>query len=163
MPGMMDTILNLGLTLEGVEALARATDNPCFAWDSFRRLLAMYGEVVLGEKAEVFEEKLSALKDRRRVKTDAELSPFDPTERLDEKGVGRLVRLAVEEGRRANPKLKLGLCGEHGGRRGACSSWPSSWTAPLRAPSACSPPAWRRPRWGCGLPGCYRAKPPVSP
>jgi pyruvate,orthophosphate dikinase len=43
------------------------------------------------------------------------LFPFDPTERLDEKGVGRLLRLAVEEGRRANPALKLGLCGEHGG------------------------------------------------
>jgi len=47
------------------------------------------------------------------------LWPFDPTERLDEKGVGRLLRLAVEEGRRANPALKLGLCGEHGGEAGS--------------------------------------------
>ena len=47
------------------------------------------------------------------------LFPFDPTERLDEKGVGRLLRLAVEEGRRANPALKLGLCGEHGGEAGS--------------------------------------------
>ncbi|TFU17946.1 pyruvate, phosphate dikinase [Thermus tengchongensis] len=77
MPGMMDTILNLGLNLEGVQALARATGNPRFAWDAFRRLLAMYGEVVLGEKAEVFEEKLSALKERRGVASDAELSPED--------------------------------------------------------------------------------------
>lgn len=43
MPGMMDTILNLGLSLEGVESLARATGNPRFAWDAFRRLLSMYG------------------------------------------------------------------------------------------------------------------------
>lgn len=43
------------------------------------------------------------------------LFPFDPTERLDEKGVGRLLRMAAEEGRKANPRLKLGLCGEHGG------------------------------------------------
>ncbi len=49
----------------GVEALARATGNPRFAWDSFRRLLAMYGEVVLGERAEVFEGMLSALKEGR--------------------------------------------------------------------------------------------------
>jgi pyruvate,orthophosphate dikinase len=47
------------------------------------------------------------------------LWPFDPTERLDEKGVGRLLRLAVEEGRWANPALKLGLCGEHGGEAGS--------------------------------------------
>jgi len=47
------------------------------------------------------------------------LFPFDPSERLDEKGVGRLLRLAVEEGRRANPGLKLGLCGEHGGEAGS--------------------------------------------
>jgi pyruvate,orthophosphate dikinase len=77
MPGMMDTILNLGLTLEGVEALARATGNPRFAWDSFRRLLAMYGEVVLGEGSEVFEEKLSALKERRGAETEADLTAED--------------------------------------------------------------------------------------
>ncbi|MCH1927262.1 pyruvate, phosphate dikinase, partial [Shewanella sp. C31] len=77
MPGMMDTILNLGLTLEGVEALSRATANPRFAWDSFRRLLAMYGEVVLGERAEAFEGMLSALKEERRAATDADLGPED--------------------------------------------------------------------------------------
>ena len=47
------------------------------------------------------------------------LFPFDPTERLDEKGVGRLLRMAAEEGRKANPRLKLGLCGEHGGEAGS--------------------------------------------
>jgi len=77
MPGMMDTILNLGLTLEGVETLARATGNPRFAWDSFRRLLAMYGEVVLGERPEAFEEALAALKARRKVVGDAELAAED--------------------------------------------------------------------------------------
>ncbi|KHG64790.1 pyruvate phosphate dikinase [Thermus sp. 2.9] len=77
MPGMMDTILNLGLTLEGVEALARAAENPRFAWDTFRRLLAMYGEVVLGEKAEVFEGMLAALKAERRVEADTALSAED--------------------------------------------------------------------------------------
>ncbi|AEV16275.1 Pyruvate phosphate dikinase [Thermus sp. CCB_US3_UF1] len=89
MPGMMDTILNLGLSLEGVGALARATGNPRFAWDAFRRLLAMYGEVVLGERAEVFEERLSALKARRGVRTDAELSAED----LEELALGYLRHL----------------------------------------------------------------------
>ncbi len=77
MPGMMDTILNLGLTLEGVESLARASGNPRFAWDTFRRLLAMYGEVVLREKAEVFEGLLSAVKETRGVQSDAELTTED--------------------------------------------------------------------------------------
>lgn len=54
MPGMMDTILNLGLTEAGVSGLAAATQNPRFAWDAYRRLLAMYGEVVLGLAPEVF-------------------------------------------------------------------------------------------------------------
>ncbi|HHO58482.1 MAG TPA: pyruvate, phosphate dikinase, partial [Oceanithermus profundus] len=55
MPGMMDTILNLGLTPDGVQALAEATGQPRFAWDSYRRLVQMYGEVVLGIEAEGFE------------------------------------------------------------------------------------------------------------
>ena len=48
MPGMMDTILNLGLNDETVEALAKATNNPRFAWDCYRRFVQMYGDVVMG-------------------------------------------------------------------------------------------------------------------
>lgn len=50
MPGMMDTILNLGLNDEAVEGLARKTGNPRFAWDSYRRFVQMYGDVVMGLK-----------------------------------------------------------------------------------------------------------------
>ena len=50
MPGMMDTILNLGLNDEVVEGLSRKTNNPRFAWDSYRRFVQMYGDVVLGMK-----------------------------------------------------------------------------------------------------------------
>ena len=50
MPGMMDTILNLGLNDEVVEGLIRKTGNPRFAWDSYRRFVQMYGDVVLGMK-----------------------------------------------------------------------------------------------------------------
>src|SRR6185436_20003185 len=48
MPGMMDTVLNLGLNDETVEGLARKSDNPRFAWDSYRRFVTMFGDVVLG-------------------------------------------------------------------------------------------------------------------
>ncbi len=60
MPGMMDTILNLGLNDEAVEGLARTTSNPRFAYDSYRRLIQMYGEVVEGIDAHRFEQALPA-------------------------------------------------------------------------------------------------------
>jgi pyruvate,orthophosphate dikinase len=73
MPGMMDTILNLGLNDQSVEALAKRSNNPRFAYDSYRRLIQMFGNVVLEiEKAE-FEEIFDAKKKQRRVKLDTEL------------------------------------------------------------------------------------------
>ena len=77
MPGMMDTILNLGLNDEAVEGLARATGNDRFAWDAYRRLVQMYGDVVAGVDAQQFEHELAALKDKRGVEQDVELSADD--------------------------------------------------------------------------------------
>jgi pyruvate,orthophosphate dikinase len=77
MPGMMDTILNLGLNDVAVEGVASATGNPRFAFDSYRRLIQMYGEVVDGVEGQLFEEELQALKERRRVRQDVELTADD--------------------------------------------------------------------------------------
>jgi pyruvate, orthophosphate dikinase len=77
MPGMMDTILNLGLNDVAVEGLAAATGNPRFAFDSYRRLIQMYGEVVEGIDAHAFEGELQALKERRGVRQDVELTDDD--------------------------------------------------------------------------------------
>jgi pyruvate,orthophosphate dikinase len=77
MPGMMDTILNLGLNDEAVEGLARTTDNPRFAYDSYRRLIQMYGEVVEGIDANRFERALGDLKSARGVQQDVELDADD--------------------------------------------------------------------------------------
>jgi pyruvate,orthophosphate dikinase len=77
MPGMMDTILNLGLNDESVEGLARSTDNPRFAFDSYRRLIQMYGEVVDGVDPQRFERALTDLKSERGVQQDVELSSDD--------------------------------------------------------------------------------------
>jgi pyruvate,orthophosphate dikinase len=80
MPGMMDTVLNLGLNDETVEGLARKSGNPRFAWDSYRRFVAMFGDVVLGMKPEKkedrdpFEEILERKKHALRVKFDSDLS-----------------------------------------------------------------------------------------
>jgi pyruvate, orthophosphate dikinase len=77
MPGMMDTILNLGLDDVAVEGLAGATGNPRFAYDSYRRLIQMYGEVVDGIDGHVFEGELQALKETRGAKLDVELTADD--------------------------------------------------------------------------------------
>ena len=77
MPGMMDTILNLGLNDVAVEGLAAATGNARFALDSYRRLIQMYGEVVDGIDGHLFEGELQALKERRGVSQDVDLTADD--------------------------------------------------------------------------------------
>ena len=77
MPGMMDTILNLGLNDTAVEGLAEATGNPRFAYDSYRRLIQMYGEVVDGVDGHLFEQELQGLKERRGIRQDVELTADD--------------------------------------------------------------------------------------
>jgi pyruvate,orthophosphate dikinase len=73
MPGMMETVLNLGLNDETVEGLAAWTQNERFAWDCYRRFLAMFGDVVLGIRREAFDEHLAALKTRLGVTSDPEV------------------------------------------------------------------------------------------
>lgn len=77
MPGMMDTILNLGLNDEAVAGLARATGNERFAYDAYRRLVQMFGDVVEAVDAQLFERELAALKERREVAQDVELDADD--------------------------------------------------------------------------------------
>jgi len=77
MPGMMDTVLNIGLNDETAKGLVELTGNERFVYDSFRRLIQMFGSVVRGIPDEVFEEKISELRSRAGVKTDAELAAED--------------------------------------------------------------------------------------
>jgi pyruvate,orthophosphate dikinase len=75
MPGMMDTILNLGLNDKAVEALAKRSNNPRFAYDSYRRLIQMFGDVVLDIEKKKFEHIFDTVKARENVKYDYELQP----------------------------------------------------------------------------------------
>jgi pyruvate,orthophosphate dikinase len=75
MPGMMDTILNLGLNDQAVEALAKLSNNPRFAYDSYRRLIQMFGDVVLDVPKKKFEHIFDGVKHRTGVKFDYELQP----------------------------------------------------------------------------------------
>jgi len=74
MPGMMDTVLNLGLNDTTVEALAKKSGNPRFAWDSYRRFIHMYGDVVMGVPHELFEAAIAKKREDEGVEQDNELS-----------------------------------------------------------------------------------------
>ena len=74
MPGMMDTILNLGLNDEAVEAMAKLTNNPRFAYDSYRRFIQMFSDVVMGIEKRLFENKIDEMKERKNVQFDTELT-----------------------------------------------------------------------------------------
>jgi pyruvate, orthophosphate dikinase len=80
MPGMLDTVLNVGLNDRAVDGLAEATDNERFAWDAYRRLIQMFGNVVHGISGDRFEEVIKEARDQYGAKTDAAL----PTEALKE-------------------------------------------------------------------------------
>jgi len=73
MPGMMDTILNLGLNDQSVEALAKRSKNPRFAYDSYRRLIQMFGNVVLDIPKPAFDEVFDGIKKRKKAKLDTDL------------------------------------------------------------------------------------------
>jgi pyruvate,orthophosphate dikinase len=77
MPGMMETVLNLGLNDETVEGLAARTQNERFAWDCYRRFMTMFGDVVLGIRREVFEEHLVAVKERLGLQSDPDVPAIE--------------------------------------------------------------------------------------
>ncbi|MBU5625861.1 pyruvate, phosphate dikinase [Oscillibacter sp. MSJ-2] len=77
MPGMMDTILNLGLNDQVVEAFAKKTNNPRFAYDSYRRFIQMYSDVVMEVGKKYFEQLIDEMKEKRGVKLDTELTAAD--------------------------------------------------------------------------------------
>ncbi|GHH93744.1 pyruvate, phosphate dikinase [Streptomyces capillispiralis] len=77
MPGMMDTVLNIGLSDKSVQGLARQAGDDRFAWDSYRRLIQMFGKTVLGVDGELFEDALEAAKTAKKVTVDTELEAAD--------------------------------------------------------------------------------------
>ncbi|MCZ4512106.1 pyruvate, phosphate dikinase [Streptomyces sp. ActVer] len=77
MPGMMDTVLNIGLSDKSVQGLAKQAGDDRFAWDSYRRLIQMFGKTVLGVEGELFEDALEAAKDAKKVTVDTDLEAAD--------------------------------------------------------------------------------------
>jgi pyruvate,orthophosphate dikinase len=107
MPGMMDTVLNIGLNDDSVDGLAKQADNPRFAWDSYRRLIQMFGKTVLGVDGEHFDEVFDAAKDAKGTKDDLDLDEGDL------RGIVERYKLVVEKhaGRPfpADPREQLDL------------------------------------------------------
>ena len=77
MPGMMDTILNLGMNDKAVRGLAQKTANPRFAWDAYRRFIQMFGDVAMGVPSDAFEDAIDEIKKAKGVKLDTELDAAD--------------------------------------------------------------------------------------
>ncbi len=107
MPGMMDTVLNLGLNDRSVEGLAARTDNPRFAWDCYRRFISMFGDVVLDIPKRRFEEELAALKSSRNAKYDTDLG-MDDLKQLVATYKG-LVQEAIGQDFPQDPRVQLDM------------------------------------------------------
>ena len=105
MPGMMDTVLNLGLNTESVEGLIKKSNNPRFAWDSYRRFIQMFGSVVMGIDGEKFEEKMDELKKRKNTQKDTDLNADDLKELVGE--FKRVYSEATNEEFPEDPKEQL--------------------------------------------------------
>ena len=84
MPGMMDTVLNLGLNDQSINGLIKQTENPRFAWDSYRRFIQMFSNVVMGLDGDLFENAINLMKRSRGVETDTDLSAEDLQELVAE-------------------------------------------------------------------------------
>jgi pyruvate, orthophosphate dikinase len=105
MPGMMDTILNLGLNDIAVEAMAELTKNPRFAYDSYRRFIQMFSDVVMNIEKRLFENKIDELKERKNVEFDTDLTADDLKELVGE--FKELYRKEKGEDFPSDPKMQL--------------------------------------------------------
>ena len=105
MPGMMDTILNLGMNDDVVEGVASLTGNPRFAYDSYRRFIQMFADVVMGLNKAKFEEIIDEMKDKKGVKQDTELDADDMKEMV--KRFKKFYQESLDEDFPADPKEQL--------------------------------------------------------
>ncbi|WP_227935365.1 pyruvate, phosphate dikinase [Alkalihalobacillus deserti] len=107
MPGMMDTVLNLGMNDETVEGMAKLTNNARFAYDSYRRFIQMFSDVVLGIDGFYFEQLLEEIRDEKGYQTDPEMSAEDWKEVI--KGYKAIVKKHAKRAFPENPKEQLFL------------------------------------------------------
>ena len=129
MPGMMDTVLNIGLSDESVQGLAKQAGNERFAWDAYRRLLQMFGKTVLGIDGEHFEHALDAAKKAKGVRNDLDLDAGD-LQNLVETFKG-IVKTQAGRDFPQDPREQLDLA-----IKAVFNSWNADPRHPLPAPGA---------------------------
>lgn len=105
MPGMMDTVLNLGLNDETVKIIADLTENPRFAYDSYRRFIQMFGDVVLGIEHYLFEKVIEEIKEKRAITEDTELTAEDWQNVIER--YKKIVQSKIKQPFPQDPKLQL--------------------------------------------------------
>jgi pyruvate,orthophosphate dikinase len=110
MPGMMDTILNLGINDSVVQTLINKTKNERFAWDTYRRFIQMFGDVVMGAEHHDFEVEIQKLKDKRKVHYDTELTATDLKELV--KNYKALILNATKRSFPEDPRTQLDMAVE---------------------------------------------------
>jgi pyruvate,orthophosphate dikinase len=110
MPGMMDTILNLGINDTVVETLIKKTGNERFAYDTYRRFIQMFGDVVMGAEHHDFEVEIQKLKDKKKVKNDLELTAADLKELV--KNYKALILKATKKSFPEDPRTQLDMAVE---------------------------------------------------
>lgn len=107
MPGMMDTVLNIGLSDVSVEGLAQQADNARFAWDSYRRLIQMFGKTVLDVDGELFEDALDEAKAAKKVTSDTDLDVADLKQLVEH--FKKIVRTATGRDFPQDPREQMDL------------------------------------------------------
>ena len=152
MPGMMDTILNLGLNEDVVQVLAKKSGNPRWAWDCYRRFIQMYSDVVMEVGKKYFEELIDKMKGQRGVTQDVELTADDLKELAEQFKAEYKEKVGADFP--TDPKDQL-----MGAIKAVFRSWnnpraivyrrmndiPGSWGTAVKPPSTCSP--WPSATW----------------
>jgi len=110
MPGMMDTILNLGMNDSVVQTLIKKTGNERFAWDTYRRFIQMFGDVVMGAEHHDFEVEIQKIKDRKKVKNDLDLTAADLKDLV--KNYKALILKATKKSFPEDPRTQLDMAVE---------------------------------------------------
>ena len=105
MPGMMDTVLNLGINPDVITALINKTGNERFAWDAYRRFIQMFGDVVMGVKHELFEHELDAVKKKYKAKQDTDLDASMLQEVVDR--YMKIYKKVTKKSFPTDPKIQL--------------------------------------------------------
>ena len=180
MPGMMDTVLNLGLNDQSINGLIKQTENPRFAWDSYRRFIQMFSNVVMGLDGDLFENAINVMKNSRKAASDTDLDrrgPAGARGRVQEDLLRERLRRRVSAAgwsMASSPSRRTPWCSSSWASRpcsapgtpsapastAAVSASPTTWAPPSTSAPWCSATWAKTPAPACASPA---TPPPATP